>query len=140
MGFLAALDGARRDFSLQQNLPPTNVFLALLLRGLVVFAILIGAALCLRRDGETHKRLMLMGSIAALLPTAAGRLVDGNQAIAIPITLAFLAASPLYDKLSRGAVHPVNRWLPWLVFATSPLSMMVGSAPWWDRIVTWLLR
>lgn len=38
---------------------------------LVVFAILIGSALLMRGDSATHKRLMLLGTAALMLPALA---------------------------------------------------------------------
>jgi uncharacterized membrane protein YozB (DUF420 family) len=137
LAYLASIDSVRRGFHPVPG-PPANVFFAILLRGVLVFAAVIGAALYFRRDPETHKRLILIGTIAALLPATVGRLAGEHQWINALVTLMFLAASPLYDKWSRGRVHPVNRWTPWVVFATSPLSALVGTTAMWDSIIAWL--
>jgi uncharacterized membrane protein YozB (DUF420 family) len=138
LAYLASIDSVRRGFHPVPG-PPANVFFAILLRGVLVFAAVIGAAVYFRRDPETHKRLILIGTIAALLPATVGRIVGEHQWINSLVTLMFLAASPLYDKWSRGRVHPVNRWTPWIVFATAPVSVFVGTTARWDSFVMWLL-
>jgi uncharacterized membrane protein YozB (DUF420 family) len=52
-------------------LTPMAFLLAAPLRDMFVFGSLTGAAIALSRDVQTHKRLMLMATLGALVPTGA---------------------------------------------------------------------
>ena len=70
VGYLTAVEGARRGVTPPGG-PPPLAFLAVPIGTLVVFAILVGAGLAQRRRSETHKRLMLLATIAILTPAIA---------------------------------------------------------------------
>ena len=70
VGYLTAIEAARRGVTPPGG-PPPMAFLAVPIGTLVVFAILVGAGLAQRRRSETHKRLMLLATIAILTPAIA---------------------------------------------------------------------
>ncbi|XHS76833.1 hypothetical protein ACFJGW_13960 [Burkholderiaceae bacterium UC74_6] len=62
---------------LQYGTPESNpAFLAVSLSSITIFAVLVGAALVLRRQGAAHKRLMLLG-LLALSPAGFARWLGG---------------------------------------------------------------
>ena len=70
VGIITAIYGAKHGF------PPRSrplVFLAVSIFDILVFSILVAAGFYYRRQAETHKRLMLLATIA-ILDAAIGRL------------------------------------------------------------------
>ena len=83
---------------------------------IVAFAILLAAAIVLRRRPDTHKRLMLLASISLTQP-AFGRIFRWPVFEAPPLEVLMLSvAAPfalvgaliVYDVLSRKSLHPAT--------------------------------
>jgi hypothetical protein len=83
---------------------------------IVAFAILLAAAIVLRRRPDTHKRLMLLASISIIQP-AFGRIFRWPVFEAPPLEILMLSvAAPfalvgaliVYDVLSRKSLHPAT--------------------------------
>jgi hypothetical protein len=102
---------------------PPGVFLVLDVTSILTFAGLTFAAIALRRDPAWHKRLMLCGTIMVMSP-ALGRLLPmpllgpwGSWAVSGTMLLYVLAAV-LYDRGTRGRVHPAYAWGAGAIIAT----------------------
>ncbi len=102
---------------------PPGVFLVLDVASVLTFAGLTFAAIALRRDPAWHKRLMLCGTIMVMSP-ALGRLLPmpllgpwGSWAVSATMLLYVLAAV-LYDRGTRGRVHPAYAWGAGAIIAT----------------------
>lgn len=116
---------------------------ALDLGACLAFTVFIGLALYFRRRGETHKRLMLLGSSAILLP-AIGRIPGffgigglwGLVALAEIVPLAFI----LYDTIRRRRLHPAFAWGGLGIVLSWPTFLLVGSTEHWLRFAGWLVR
>jgi hypothetical protein len=117
---------------------------------LLSFGVLVGAGLWYRHRAEIHKRLMLLamvpilvepilhlvGHLAGRWPTLRGM----GTAISVATTLVFLSASAIYDRLSRGRIHPVSVWVPILVFAWQiALGFIIFPSAVWRKLVGWLI-
>ena len=98
---------------------------------MVLFAVFITAGLALRRDGETHKRLILMATQLFFFP-AFGRLLQGINTITLLLALTFYFAGPVYDRITRGRVHEAYRWgVPLLVLTMPPMDVLLShTLPW----------
>jgi hypothetical protein len=75
---------------------------------IILFAILVSAALLFRGKPEIHKRLMLLATVA-LLDAVADRLPiiwRGGRNAHYVVQDLFVAAGIIYDLLSRGRVNP----------------------------------
>jgi hypothetical protein len=139
VGFQAAVAAARRGFS-TPGLPPPLVFLAVPMFDLVVFAALVGAALWFRRNPATHKRLMLLAMLAVVTAAIArlpGVLPYGPPAF-FGLTDLFLLAGIVWDKWTRGRVHPAYVWGGLVLVLSQPLRLVVSGTDTWMRIATWL--
>ncbi len=71
---------------------------------MALFAFLIYFALRLRRDAETHKRLILMATQLFFFP-AFGRLLHGLGPLTLGLALCFYLAGPIYDLFTRGSIQ-----------------------------------
>jgi hypothetical protein len=83
---------------------------------IVAFAILLAAAIVLRRRPDTHKRLMLLASISIIQP-AFGRIfrwpvfeAPGLEGVMLSVAAPFALVGALivYDLLSRKSLHPAT--------------------------------
>lgn len=141
VGYLTAVEGARRGVSPPGGPPPLS-FLSVPLGILVVFAILVGTALYHRRRSETHKRLMLLATIALLTPAIARMrfIGEGGPPVAIGGTCLFVVACLIYDRTAHGRVHPAFFWGGLFVILSFPVRIAVGHTDAWLSFAERLTR
>ena len=113
--------------------------------GLVVFSLLVGAAIHFRRRPETHKRLMVL-AVFVVIDAALGRMgwLPGNND---PITsaegytaihgyqLLLLVPPVVYDLLRFRKVHFAYLLGGGLFLAFALTTYLVWNAPAWHRLV-----
>ena len=107
---------------------------------MALFAIFVYLGLRLRRDAETHKRLILMATQLFFFP-AFGRFLHGINLLTLGLALCFYFAGPIYDLFSRGSIHRAYRWgVPFLVATMPPFAVIASHASPWHYVVDkWLL-
>ena len=120
--------------------PDTYSSLAVSFGQMAMFAVFIYLGLRLRRDGETHKRLILMATQLFFFP-AFGRLLQGVTLLTLLLAMCFYLAGPLYDVLTRGSVHRAYRWgVPLLILTMPPFAIVASHASIWRYFADhWLL-
>jgi len=138
LGVLVALATARRDIAAGQRDDALG-FLIIPLGDILAFAALVAGALALRARRETHRRLMLLATLA-ILPAAIGRIpwLGGTGGI-IVYFLAMIAAAPVYDWRARGRPHPVSLWGGIGVFLFALGRFLASESAWWRAIATRLV-
>ena len=110
-------------------------FFILPFQELVVFAILVGAALWFRKRGDYHKRLILLGTIA-LIPAATTRpfLPGSLPNILMMFGLAetgFVVALGLHDRRMLGHFHVATVWGgALLLLAAVSRTLVAGTNAW----------
>jgi len=108
-------------------------FIAIPFGDITTFAIFFLAAVFWRNDKDKHKRLMILASIclmSAALVRWPGVLSIGPLA-AYGLTLLFPIACAVYDRWSRGRVHPVYWWGLTVIALGIPLRVvLLGSVTW----------
>jgi hypothetical protein len=139
LGVMAAVHAIRTNHT-PPGLDPRS-FLVLPFFGITVFAILAGAGFLLRKRRETHKRLMLLASIA-MLDAAIAR-IPGVFALGGPLASfglqdLFVIACIVYDFASRRRVHPAYLFGGLFILAMQPLRLIVSTTPWWLAFGDWL--
>ncbi len=118
------------------------VFLTIPLGDMLVFALLVGAAIYYRRRPDAHKRLMLLATVA-ILPAAVARLpFDFIQQFG-PLAFfglpdLFVLVILLHDLLTRGRPHRATVWGGLLLVVSHPLRLVVGNTQAWLSFATWL--
>ena len=141
VGFLAAVDSARRGATPPGG-PPPLVFLAIPMADLVIFSTLVGAGLWFRRRPDVHRRLMLTSTIA-ILTAAIARLpgvIAGGPLVYFALTDLFVIVCLVYDRLTRGRVHPAFWWGGGLLLASQVGRLASAGTPAWLGVATWLTR
>jgi hypothetical protein len=138
VGWMTAVAAVRRGFIAGGNAGVSDPLagLALSLRDLFAFAALVAAGLCLRRDPEAHKRLLVLATVN-LLPAAVGRL-PVSPALFPPIIIVLAVAGPLHDWLARHRVHWTYAWGVPLTVLTMLASFPIGRTAAWQRMANWL--
>lgn len=119
-------------------------FLTIPLGDMLVFAILVGAALYFRRQVDTHKRLMLIATIT-LMPAAVARLPfaffqQGGPLVFFGISDLFLAPLLLFDLMTRGRPHKATILGGALLVISHPLRLIIGATHAWLAFATWLTQ
>ena len=141
VGFLAAVDAARRGATPPGG-PPPLVFLAIPMADLAIFSLLVGAGIWFRRRADAHKRLMLVSTISILTPAIArlpGVLGFGPLAF-FALTDLFVVACLVYDRVTRGRVHPAFWWGGGLLLASQIGRLAISGTAAWLAFATWITR
>lgn len=117
-------------------------FLVIPIFDLILFVGFITTALALRRDRETHKRLMLLAYVSVV--TAAIARLPGVLQIGPPafFGLAFMVivVGALYDFITRRRVHPAYLWGGSLFAVSVPLRLLISGTATWRALAEWLTR
>jgi len=111
---------------------------------LAVFATLVGAAFWLRKRGDYHKRLMLLGTIA-LIPAATTRpLVPGSLANTLMMfglaETVFVVALCAHDRRMSGHIHAATVWGGGLLLVTAVSRMLVAGTDTWVTLARALVH
>ena len=142
VGVVAALDAGRRGFSPAPQVTP-QMFLAIPLVDMVVFAIFVGLALAKRRNSGTHKRLMLLGTVSMLTPAVARLPVDALKQGGLPaffaITVAIVIVIVVIDTVRHRRLHPAFGWGAALLIAAVPARIALAQSDAWVSIADRLI-
>jgi hypothetical protein len=137
IGAAAALEAARRGFSPTPKVTPL-MFLAIPLVDLLVFSILAGTALVMRRRAATHKRLMLLATVGMLTPAVARLPIDALKQVGLPaffaVTIACVLLVVAIDTVRHRRLHPAFGWGAALVIAAVPGRIALANSDAWVSI------
>src|SRR5205085_7413026 len=116
-------------------------FLTIPLGDMLVFGILVGTAFYFRRKLDTHKRLMLLASIA-LLPAGVarwpiGRIETGGPLMFYGLADRFIIPLLIYDFVTRGRPHRATVIGGALIVISDPLRLVIGGTHAWLVFATW---
>jgi hypothetical protein len=144
-GIQSALRLARRlAYAGAAFLPPFD-FLCAVLTELAAFAVLIGTGLALRRRPDTHKRLMLLGSLL-IVDAAFTRiliqmhLIEHVVAHTDAMLRDFLVLVCIaVDTMRTRRLHPAFGFGAPLVFVSDPLADWIAATGSWHRAAAWML-
>jgi hypothetical protein len=126
---IAAMDGGFIGFG------DPYAFYAIPFFDINAFAVVVALAVLWRNRAETHKRLILLSNVA-ILSAAVARIPLAPVQAGAPFTFilfpfVIVLAGALYDKLSRGRVHPVWIWGGLAMLLTKLMVLPVmNSEPW----------
>ncbi|MEO6151853.1 MAG: hypothetical protein ABIT09_01165 [Croceibacterium sp.] len=111
-----------------------NYFLVMDWLNMLAFAALAWSAISLRRKPDWHKRLML-GAMIQLIAVAWGRMtfpyIFDQRAnwLVMVILLGYFAVGMLFDRRTRGAVHPAYFWGAGVLVGYISLSYVLSGLP-----------
>jgi hypothetical protein len=140
LGTLVAITGARLGHAPPG--PPPLTFLVVPLGDMLVFALLVSAALWFRRRSDIHKRLMLLACVGLLTAPIARipwpPLQQGGIVAFFLITLALVLACVAWDTIARRRLHPAFAWGAALVAVSWPLRLARSQTSQWQAFASWL--
>ncbi len=151
-GYITAIAMARRGFDLSgdllQNSGDPLELLVFQIGDLMSFSILVCFAVGYRNRPDVHKRLMLLATIGALMPASLAHIIGHStylREITAPIILIplviLLFASAVYDRVTRGQIHPVSLWVALALFVWANLrAAVIGPSDAWHNFAGWLIR
>ena len=120
---------------------PVVVFLSY--ANLLVFGVLVGAAIYFRGRSEFHKRLMLLGTLnlltAAITRIPLAFIQSGGLLTVFGLPDLFIVACVAYDALRHRRLHPAFGWGALLSIAWPALAIWIGGSSAWAKVTTWLL-
>jgi hypothetical protein len=141
VGWLTAIAAARRGVTPPGGPPPLQ-FLSVPLGTLLAFAVLVVAGLVNRRQRETHKRLMLLATIALLTPAIARFrfVLPGGPLLAILNTTLFVLVCLAWDRAAHGRIHRAFLWGGLFLIVSLPVRFAIGRTAAWSAVAEWLTR
>lgn len=144
IGFVVAVDATRAG-----RHPPgwtSTAFLMMPLSTASLFGAYVAAALLWRRKPDFHKRLMLLATVALLLPAGAristyffrGILPPGPPG-GLMLTDLFIAALMVYDFRKQGRLHPATLWGGGLMLLSQPGRLWLSQTEAWNTFAAHLI-
>ena len=144
LGAVVAITATRRATSLGEPIATVALRLSIFTcQELTVFAILVGAALSLRKRADYHKRLILLGTIA-LIPAATtrpfplGSLTNTLMSFGL-VEGMFVLALCVHDRRRLGRLHAATLWGGGLLVVTAMLRTLVGGTDAWLAVAKLLV-
>lgn len=139
VGTLVAVQGALRGVA-PFGMDPRR-FMIVPLFAVVLFAVFAAAGLRARRDPQSHKRLMLLATIA-ILPPAIARwvlLLGLGPPVVFAVATLFLVPLVVWDLKTRGRLHPVTLWGGLLLAVSGPLRLLIARTDGWVTVADGLV-
>jgi hypothetical protein len=137
VGYFVAISAARGGAAAD---PGTLKFLIVPMGALIVFPVVVGAALLLRRRPDLHKRLILIATIE-LMNAAVDRLPGvfaAGLAPFYPGTDLFLLALVIHDGVTLRRIHPATLWGGLFLVAMQVLRVQLMDTSAWLAVARWL--
>jgi len=137
LGLVLAIANARAGHA-PPGLPPLG-FLIVPVFDMLVFAPLVAAAVYYRRQAEMHKRLMLIATVSligAAMARVTGTPGAGGPLVFFGVPDLLLLCGVIYDRRTRGSVHPAYKWGAGAVVASQVLRLALLKSPLWLAIAT----
>lgn len=109
----------------------------------LVFAVLVTAAILLRRRSDVHRRLMLLACLSILSPGIVriplhviqrGGVISLFGLLDLCITVCVVV-----DAFNHRRIHPAFIWGGLLIIASQPLSLLLGTTSAWLHFARWLV-
>jgi len=143
VGILTGLYAAARGVSTGVG-PFALQFLVIPLGDMVVFSILIAAALYFRKRLDIHKRLMLLAAVNLLAPAIAriplSFITNGGPLAFFGLTDLCLLLFVAFDTIRHRRLHPAFLWGSLLIILFQPLRIVVAGTDAWLSFATALVR
>lgn len=141
LGIWGALVAANRPTGFVGIPVPPLQFLAIPLFAIALFTLFVTLAISLRRNAQSHKRLMILASVQ-LVTAAIARwpvIADYGPPAFFGITDLFLVALAIWDFRTRGRLHPVTLWGGLVMLASQPVQLVLSGTDAWLNFARWAI-
>lgn len=138
LGVLAATDSLARNSGPPGSDP--KFFYIIPLTDMLIFATLIFFAFRFRSSPATHKRLILVGTVALMIaPIAHWPIWDHRDPITATLTsYIFLLILLTYDLWSTRKVHRATIWAGTFLIFIQQIRIPIGKTAAWHSFATWV--
>lgn len=142
VGTITAIEAAR----LGRSPPGTSPlpFLVMPLGDILVFGVLVASGIALRKHGSSHKRLMLLSTLAILAAAIARIPLDfirrGGPPVFFGLTDLLIVVCLIYDTARFRRLHPAFALGALFVIGSHPLRLMLAATPLWANFSAWLVH
>jgi hypothetical protein len=133
--------------SVRDGHPPPGIapleFLIIPVFDMLVFAPLVAAGVYFRRQAEMHKRLMLIATLSltsAALARVTGTPGAGGPLVFFGVVDLLIVGGALYDRKTRGRVHPAYKWGGGLVVGSQVMRLALLKSAAWMAVAQALTR
>src|SRR5438477_4901282 len=141
LGWIMSVQAAQRGFTPPGG-PPPITFFAFQLIGLLAFVAFITAGYLFGNRPDTHKRLMIAGTVLRVTPAVARifLLFSTNLVIikAFAVQLMILVGCIAYDFVTRKRVHLAYVFATVTLLALLPVSAFIGGTRAWVALAHWI--
>jgi hypothetical protein len=119
-------------------------FLTIPLGDVLVFGLLVGAALYFRHRLDIHKRLMVIATIT-LMPAAVARFPgaffeQGGPLVFFGLPDLLIVPLLIFDIITRGRPHRATIIGGAILVISHPLRIVIGTTHAWIAFATWLTQ
>ena len=142
LGTHAALVAARRPTGFVGIPVPPLQFLVVPLFDMLLFGCFVALAVAKRRDAQAHKRWMLLATLNLVTAAVArwpGVITAGSPPLFFFLSDLFLVALVVWDRRSRGRLHPATAWGGALLVLSQPLRLALSATPLWLAFAGWVV-
>ncbi len=138
LGVLAATDSLVRSAGPAGRDP--KFFYIIPLTDMLIFATLIFFALRSRSNPSTHKRLILVGTVALMIAAIARWPIWGqrNPIRAALVSYVFLLLLVTYDLWSTRKIHRATIWAGAFLIFVQQIRIPIGRTAAWHAFATWV--
>lgn len=143
IGLMTAITGAKLNSpALIVGGLTAKQFLIIPISDMILFTLYLGLSLGNLKNPETHKRLMILATLA-VLPAAVGRIAGifdiSNLLIILIIQHGILYSGVIYDLVKRRKIHPVYIWGGLLLVAVHLVRFPMAATEWWSSVANMLV-
>lgn len=138
LGVEGALVAAHRPGGFVGVPVPPLQFLAVPLFDVALFGTFVAMAIANRRDGQAHKRWMVLATVN-LLGAAFARWpgLSPNPLVFFALADAFIVALAAWDLRSRGRLHGATLIGGLAIIVSQPLKLLISGTPAWLAFARW---
>ena len=148
VGILTAMYAAARFVNnpslLPASDPPPLPFMIIPIGDMVIFAVLITAALYYRKRLDIHKRLMLVAAVNLLTPAIAriplSFIIHGGPLAFFGLTDLVLLVFVAFDTIRHRRLHPAFLWGGLFLILMQPLRIILAPTHAWISFAAALVR
>ena len=114
-------------------------FMIVPLFSILLFVVFVVAGVRARRDPQSHKRLMLLATIAILPPAIARWVLLLGPPVTFAVATLLLVPIVGWDLKTRKRLHPVTLWGGLTLIVSGPLRLALAQTDGWLNVSNWLV-
>jgi len=144
IGIFGSIVAARRPDGFSDMPVPPLQWLAIPFFDMVFFGLFVGLAIAMRRNSQSHKRLMLIATIniidAAVIRLPLSIILNGPFIMMYLLADVFIVFLIFWDLYSIRRLHPVTLWAGLVTVISQPLRFWIFDTEPWIAFANWTVN